>query len=119
MPGSIYNKSTRELFTEFVKVFVPPPPNGFGLIKRKPLVDGGYFTRQEILSWFQKNFPKLKRATVNAHLTVMSTNAPSRIHHNLRPNGADDLQFQSTPLRTYSTKLEPRYDKKNFVPYTK
>lgn len=91
---SIYDKSTKELFEEFIHSFTPPPSKGFGLIERKPLSNGGYCTRQEILSWFQKNYPKIKRATVNAHMIVMSTNAPSRIHHNLRPNGADDLLFQ-------------------------
>lgn len=92
--SSIYSKSTRELFAEFVQAFTPPPLNGFGLIERKPLANGGYFTRQEILAWFQENYPKIKQATVNAHLVVMSTNAPSRVHHTLRPNGADDLMFQ-------------------------
>ncbi len=94
MPGSMYEKSTKELFKEFADSFVTPPAKGFGLIERKPLYDGGHFTRKEILSWFQEHYPKLKRGTVNAHLIVMSTNAPSRVHHNLRPNGADDLLFQ-------------------------
>ena len=94
MAGTIYNKSTRELFKEFIDSFVPPPAKGLGLIERKALAEGGHFTRQEILAWFQEHYPKLKRGTVNAHLIVMSTNAPSRVHHNLRPNGADDLLFQ-------------------------
>jgi hypothetical protein len=91
---SIYPKSTRELFKEFTRSFVPPPAKGLGLIVRKPLVDGGHFTRQEILNWFQENYPKIKQGTVNAHLVVMSTNAPSRVHHNIRLDGADDLLFQ-------------------------
>lgn len=101
---SIYEKSTRELFHEFVNSFVPPPPEGFGLIERKPLAEGGHFTRQEILAWFQENYPKIKRATVNAHLVVMSTNSPSRVHHKPRPNGADDLLFQidRSRFRLYS-----------------
>lgn len=90
----IYQKSTKELFEEFVQSFVPPPRKGFGLIERKPLSEGGRFTRKEILTWFQDNYSKIKQATVNAHLTIMSINAPSRIHHNLRQNGADDLLFQ-------------------------
>ena len=91
---SIYDKSTKELFKEFVNSFLPPPSKGFGLVKRKPLGEGGHFTRFEILTWFQEHYPKLKRATVNAHLILMSTNAPSRVHYNLRLNGADDLLFQ-------------------------
>ena len=106
---SIYSKSTRELFAEFVQVFTPPPPNGFGLIERKPLANGGYFTRQEILAWFQENYPKIKQATVNAHLVVMSTNAYSRVHHTLRPNGADDLlfQFDRSNFRLYISDSDP------------
>ena len=106
---SIYEKSTKDLFKEFVDSFRPPPPRGFGLIERKPLDAGGHFTRQEILAWFQKQYPKLKRGTVNAHLIVMSTNAPSRVHHNLRPNGADDLLFQidGSNFRLYVKASDP------------
>lgn len=91
---SIYDKSTRELFEVFVNNFSPPFFEEPSAIERKPLSDGGYFTRPEILSWFSENYPKIKTATVNAHLIVMSTNAPSRVHHTLRPRGADDLLFQ-------------------------
>jgi hypothetical protein len=109
MAGSKYNRSTKELFKEFVDSFVPPPPKGFGLIERKPLDQGGHFTRREILAWFQEQYPKLKRATVNAHLIVMSTNAPSRVHHNLRPNGANDLLFQidGSNFRLYVKGTDP------------
>lgn len=94
MPGSIYDRSTRELFKEFLESFEPPPEKGLVEIRRKPLSEGGHFTRREILEWFEKHYGKIKRGTVNAHLIVMSTNAPSRVHHNLRPAGADDLLFQ-------------------------
>lgn len=109
MAGTIYNKSTRELFKEFIDSFVPPPEKGFGFFARKPLSEGGHFTRQEILSWFQENYPKLKSGTVNAHLVVMSTNAPSRVHHNIRPNGADDLLFQidGSSFRLYVKNSDP------------
>lgn len=109
MPGSKYDRSTKELFKEFVDSFGPPPAEGFGLIERKPFDQGGHFTRQEILAWFQEHYPKLKRATVNAHLIVMSTNAPSRVHHTLRPNGADDLLFQvdGSSFRLYMKETDP------------
>ena len=107
---SIYDKSTKELFKEFVDSFVPPPAKGFGLFPRKPLGEGGHFTRQEILAWFQEHYPKLKQGTVNAHLIVMSTNAPSRVHHKLRPNGADDLLFQidGSNFRLYRMESDPQ-----------
>ncbi|NUO07684.1 MAG: DUF91 domain-containing protein [Candidatus Brocadia sp.] len=107
--SSIYTKSTKDLFEEFIHAFVPPPPTGFGLDVRKSLIDGGYFTRQEILTWFSEKYPKIKQGTINAHLIVMSTNAPSRVHHNLRPNGADDLLFQidRTRFRLYMKNSDP------------
>jgi hypothetical protein len=105
----IYQKSTKELFEDFLKSFVPPPSKGFGLVESKPLGKGGYFTRKEILAWFKDNYPKIKQATVNAHLTIMSTNAASRIHHNLQPNGADDLLFQidRSNFRLYDENSDP------------
>jgi len=108
MPGTIYDKSTRELFKDFLASFVPPQETS-ALMQRLPLGDGGHFTRAEILGWFQEHYPKLKGGTVNAHLTVMSTNAPSRVHHNLRPNGAGDLLFQidRSKFRLYVKDSDP------------
>lgn len=105
----VYSKSTRELFKEFVDSFIPPRPEGFGIDRRKALSDGGYFTRDEILRWFAANYPKIKQGTVNAHLIIMSTNAPSRVHHHLRPNGADDVLFQidGKHFRLYSEGKDP------------
>lgn len=106
---SIYEKSTKELFEEFIRIFTPPPPTSFGLDKRKSLSEGCFFTRKEILKWFQKNYEKIKQGTVNAHLIVMSTNAPSRVHHKHRPNGADDLLFQmdKSRFRLYNKNSDP------------
>jgi endonuclease len=105
---SIYPKSTKELFKEFVDSFVPPPPTGFGLDQRKSLTEGGYFTRKEVLAWFQKNYPKIKHATVTAHLIRLSVNAPSRIHYGAKP-GDDDLFFQmdSRHFRLYDESKDP------------
>jgi hypothetical protein len=107
--SSIYPKSTKELFKDFVHSFTLPAMEGFGLVERKPLGDGGHFTRKEILNWFQENYPKIKQGTVNAHLILMSTNAPSRIHCNVRPNGGDDLLFQTdrSNFRLYVKDSDP------------
>jgi len=106
----IYERSTKELLEVFVRTFVPPPSKGFLPDLRKALSEGGHFKRREILKWFQENYPKIKQATVNAHLTIMSTNAPSRVHHRLRPNGTDDLLFQmdSSTFRLYDEGSDPR-----------
>lgn len=107
--ASIYPKSTKELFKDFVHSFTPPSSEGFGLVERKLLTEGGHFTKKEIFNWFRENYPKIKQATVNAHLVLMSTNAPSRIHYNVRPNGADDLLFRTDPsnFRLYVKDLDP------------
>lgn len=104
----IYDKSTKELVKEFVKTFIPSPAKGF-FKERKLLSEGGHFTRKEIIVWFKDNYPKIKQGTINAHLLLMSTNAPSRIHHSLRPNGADDLLFQldRNNFRLYNKETDP------------
>ena len=80
-----------------------------GVFRRKALADGGHFTRAEVLRWFAKNYPKIKQGTVNAHLIIMSTNAPGRVHHHLRPNRADDLLFQINrkSFRLYNEEKDP------------
>ncbi len=62
---SIYSKSTKELITDFINSFTPPKSEGFGLIERKTLQEGGYFSRKEILNWFEENYPKIKKGTIN------------------------------------------------------
>ena len=51
------------------------------------------FTKQMALSWFSKNYPKIKSGTVTAHLTRLSINAPSRAHYGAKP-GEDDVLYQ-------------------------
>ncbi len=107
---AIYDKSTKELIKEFLKTFVVPESKGFGLVERKPIQDGGCFSRQEIISWFANNYPKIKKGTVTAHLVLLSTNAPSRIHYNVKSNGTYDILFQidSTNFRLYDKENDPK-----------
>lgn len=51
------------------------------------------FTRQQATDWFAERYPKIKPATVAAHLIRMSVNAPSRRHLNAKP-GEDDLFYK-------------------------
>jgi hypothetical protein len=69
--------------------------------------DGSQFVRSDAVRWFEDNYPKVKRATVTAHLIRMSTNAPSRLHHNIKPD--DDLLFQvdRNTFRRYSPQSDP------------
>jgi endonuclease len=49
---------------------------------------------RDIVAWFERHYPAVKPATVSAHLLEMSTNAPSRVHYSVRPDGDDDLLSQ-------------------------
>ena len=106
---AIYEKSTKELIKNFIKTFVVPNHEGFGLVERKLLQDGGFFKRSEIILWFSTNYPKIKKGTLNAHLVLLSTNAQSRIHYNVNSNGTHDLLFQidSSNFRLYDKSNDP------------
>lgn len=91
----IYNKSTRLLMKDFVT--------------ESGVVKGQILTRNQIESWFKTNYPKIKRGTISAHLIHMSTNAPSRVHYNVNPNGEDDLFFQvdGSHFRLFDSNNDP------------
>jgi endonuclease len=86
----IYAKPIRLLMRDMV--------SAFGLKPGQP------FTRQQAVDWFAKNFPKIKRGSVTAHLVRLSVNAPARHHYSPIP-GEDDLFFQvdSKHFRLYDT----------------
>lgn len=100
---SIYEKSTRLLFRDLIK--------DLGIEK------GQILDRSKIYSWFEQKYPLIKKGTISAHIILFSTNARSRIHHTIDPNGKDDLFYQidNTRLRLYdpSTDSSPIYDKLN------
>lgn len=104
----IYNKTVKELIREFIDVYkISEDSDLLGL--RHDLKNGGYFTRKEILSWFQQNYPQIKKGTINAHLILLSMNASSRRHYNVHSNGEDDLLFQenSSNFRLYQKGVDP------------
>jgi endonuclease len=77
--------------------------------------EGQIITREQVSSWFENNYPKIKPSTVSAHLLKMSTNAPSRVHYNVNPDGEDDLFYQidSQRFRLSDTQndLAPLYER--------
>lgn len=91
----IYNKTTRELIKDFIQ-------NENILISEK-------FQRSRIKSWFQNNYPKIKIGTIDAHITRMTVNAPSRVHYNVFDNGSDDLflQLEDGTLRLFDKTKDP------------
>ncbi len=78
---------------------------------------GEVIEREKINSWFKTKYPLIKPGTVSAHMLKLSTNAPSRIHYSVDPNGKDDLFFQidSKRFRLYdqSSDPDPIYFKQN------
>jgi hypothetical protein len=64
------------------------------MVKDLNLQQGEVLDREQVVEWFESRYPRVKQGTIRAHLTRMSSNAPSRLHHQLRPDGTDDLFYQ-------------------------
>ena len=90
---AIYGKPVRLLMKDMI--------DELGLTKEQIL------TRDQVTSWFSTNYPKVKPATIAAHLIQASTNAPSRIHYKAGPS--DDLLYQidSGRFRLYDPERDP------------
>lgn len=69
---------------------------------------GKVFTKYQVISWFEENYPKIKKATVAASLIQLSTNMQGRVHYSPKP-GEDDLFFQekSGHFRLYDPATDP------------
>lgn len=68
---------------------------------------GKVFTRDQAISWFAQNFPKVQKATVAAHLLRFSTNAHSRVHYNPRPDEDILFQIDAGHFRLYDPATDP------------
>jgi len=92
---SIYDKPVRLLFKDFVA-----DPN---------IVKGQTISKDQVISWFRANYPKIKLGTITSHLIKMSVNAPSRVYYNVNPNGEDDLLYQINGghFRLYEKENDP------------
>lgn len=92
---SIYKKPVRLLMKDFVD--------------NLKIAKGQIIARDQVVSWFKTNFPKIKVGTISAHLLRMSVNAPSRVHYNVSQNGKDDLFYQidSGHFRLYDADNDP------------
>jgi endonuclease len=91
----IYEKSVRLLFKDFVT--------------SQNIVKGQVISREQVVSWFKANYPKIKLGTISAHLIRMSVNAPSRVHYNVSTLGEDDLFYQidGGHFRLYEKQNDP------------
>jgi hypothetical protein len=63
------------------------------MLEQLGLQGGQVISKEKAIRWFADRYPKIKQATISAHLIRFSTNAPSRLHYNARP-GEEDLLFQ-------------------------
>jgi len=92
---SIYDKPVRLLLKDFVT--------------NQNIINGQIISRDQVISWFKANYPKIKIGTINAHFLRMSTNAPSRIHYAVSLTGDDDLFYQidGSHFRLYEKGNDP------------
>ena len=69
---------------------------------------GHVISKEQAIRWFADRYPKIKQATISAHLIRFSTNAPSRLHYSARP-GEEDLLFQidGSHFRRYDPTKDP------------
>lgn len=91
---AIYSKPTWALMKDMASELVTQP--------------GQSFTKQQALSWFDRNYPKIKAGTISAHLIRLSTNSRTRIHYNAKP-GQDDVLYQldGSHFRLYDPLKDP------------
>ena len=68
---------------------------------------GQLFDKERAIGWFRQRYPKIKEATISAHLIRFSTNAPSRLHHPVKSD--EDLLFQvdGSHFRLYDSTTDP------------
>jgi hypothetical protein len=68
---------------------------------------GAVFSKDQVIDWFARKFPRVKEGTISAHLIRLSTNASSRMHY--YPKGDDDLFFQldGSHFRLYDIASDP------------
>lgn len=74
------------------------------------------FIKDDAARWFAKHYPKIKGATVSAHVEVMATNNHLRKHYpSIKPGSGHDLFYKLGPdkyrLWRRDTDPDPRYKK--------
>jgi|SRR5579862_8860999 len=91
---ALYDRPTWQLMRAFADELLREP--------------GNVVTKAQVHEWFRSRYPKIKRGTIDAHLSRMSTNLPVRVHYHGKP-GADDLFFRIDPqrFRRYDPELDP------------
>lgn len=76
---AVYDKPVRLLMKEMATELAADP--------------SATFSKKDAVRWFADHYPKIKPATVTAHLIRLSTNASSRTYYNAKPE-EDDVFYQ-------------------------
>lgn len=94
MSRSIYELPTRTLLKNMLNDWALQP--------------GQVFTTSRALEWFATHYPKIKPASIRAHLVQAATNDRSRLHHPSTKT-SDDLLFKvaSGQFRLYEPGKDP------------
>lgn len=96
---AIYDKPTKTLLAEWAE---------------SNLKQGQTFSKEQPVGWFQENYPKIKKITVQMHVEGMCINNSTRKHHpSIRPGSGHDLFFKiganQYRLRNLDSDPQPRY----------
>ena len=70
-------------------------------------MEGSTFSTQEATSWFHSNYPDVKKATINAHVRMMSTNVRSRLHWSPSEHHNVFFSLGSGTYRRYNPAQDP------------
>jgi len=100
---AIYEKSTNQLLTEYIK---------------EHCTAGETVSKEEIVNWFSKNYPKIKSNTVGCHIIKFTTNHRTRVHYGATPKHDMLFQLPDKSLRLYNSQTDPKpiYQKDEIVP---
>ena len=89
----IYERSTNQLLTEYLEQNLQP---------------GQTIDKEQIVSWFNQNYPRIKSNTVNCHIIKFTTNHRTRIHYKAAPQHDKLFQFPNKRLRLYNPETDPK-----------
>ena len=90
---SIYGRPVHSLIRDMIEELAPKK--------------GQTFSRKAAIAWFGKDYSKIKKGTISAHLIRFSTNALNRLHHSFKPD--EDLLFKvdQSHFRLYDPTTDP------------
>ena len=78
------------------------------MVEALEIKKGDVFSREEVLTWFDKHYPDIKSSTVSQQLRRLSTNARSRVNHTIKPEDHDVFfQVDGSRFRLYDPENDP------------